>query len=63
MHTPHDFAELARIASAGGVEPSVAEVFPLTELHFAQARFQRKDFFGKLVVAPNDRDATRPIAR
>jgi hypothetical protein len=45
------------------VEPSVAEVFPLTELHFAQARFQRKDFFGKLVVAPNDRDATRPIAR
>jgi hypothetical protein len=45
------------------VEPSVAEVFPLTELHSAQARFQRKDFFGKLVVAPNGRDAIRSSAR
>ena len=63
MHTPNDFAELARIASAGGVEPSVAEVFPLTELHSAQARFQRKDFFGKLVVAPDGRDAIRTTAR
>ena len=53
MHTPNDFAELARIASAGGVKPVVADVFPLTELHSAQARFQRKDFFGKLVVAPD----------
>jgi NADPH:quinone reductase-like Zn-dependent oxidoreductase len=52
MHTPKDFAELARIASAGGVEPSVAEVFPLTQIRAAQARFERKDFFGKLVVAP-----------
>lgn len=52
MHTPDDFAELARVATVGGVEPQVAEVFPLTELHAAQRRFVAKDFVGKLVVIP-----------
>lgn len=53
MHTPRDFAELARIATAGGIRPHVAEVFPLAELGAAQQRFERKDFFGKLVVEPS----------
>lgn len=52
MHAPDDFAELARVASAGAVEPIVAEVFPLRDLHAAQGRFLRKDFTGKLVVEP-----------
>jgi NADPH:quinone reductase-like Zn-dependent oxidoreductase len=52
MHTPSDFAQLARIAVAGGVRPEVAEVFPLTDLHRAQERFLEKDFVGKLVVSP-----------
>ncbi|MEL6890128.1 MAG: zinc-binding dehydrogenase [Actinomycetota bacterium] len=52
MHTPRDVAELARIASVGGVDPSVDEIYPLTRLHDAQARFERKDFSGKLVVSP-----------
>ncbi len=53
MHTPVDFAELARIATEGGVAPRVAELYPLTELHAAQRRFVAKDFVGKLVVVPD----------
>lgn len=52
MHTPADFAELARVARDGGVAPLVAATFPLTELHEAQERFRRSDFVGKLVVEP-----------
>ncbi len=52
MHTPDDFAELARIASDGGVIPMVAAVYPLSEIAEAQARFVAKDFVGKLVVQP-----------
>ncbi len=54
MHTPDDFAELARVAGVGGVRPRVDEVFPLAELHAAQRRFESKSFVGKLVVAPHD---------
>jgi NADPH:quinone reductase-like Zn-dependent oxidoreductase len=53
MHSPSDFAELARIASVGGVRPHVHEVFPLERLHDAQRRFESKAFTGKLVVAPH----------
>jgi NADPH:quinone reductase-like Zn-dependent oxidoreductase len=59
MHTPGDFAELARIATDGGVRPHVAAVFPLTELPAAQQRFERKDFFGKLVVVPTGEHGVR----
>ncbi len=52
MHTPDDFAELAKIASGGGVSPMVAAVYPLSEIAEAQARFVAKDFVGKLVVQP-----------
>jgi len=61
MQTPGDFIELARIANDGGVDPVVAEVYPLTELAAAQARFVRKDFVGKLVVAPHGVDRARSI--
>jgi NADPH:quinone reductase-like Zn-dependent oxidoreductase len=53
MHTPQDFAELARIATAGGMSPHVDDVYPLTQFHEAQRRFEAKTFIGKLVVAPN----------
>ncbi len=52
MHTPDDFAELARIAIAGGVDPLVAATYPLAEITAAQARFLAKDFTGKLVLEP-----------
>lgn len=52
MHSRADFAELARIAVAGGVQPVVAETFPLTRVGDAQARFLAKDFVGKLVLTP-----------
>ncbi len=52
MHTPTDFAELAAIAVVGGVEPVVAETYPLTDIAAAQQRFGEKDFTGKLVLVP-----------
>jgi NADPH:quinone reductase-like Zn-dependent oxidoreductase len=52
MFTPDDFAELTRIAIAGGVQPLVAASFPLVDLPAAQERFTAKDFTGKIVVTP-----------
>ena len=52
MHTPSDFAELAQIAIAGSLAPVVAETYPLVEIAQAQARFEQKDFVGKLVLLP-----------
>ena len=63
MCTPDDYAELARIASAGGVDPHVAEVFDLEALAAAQARFAAKDFVGKLVVAPHGVDTANQRQR
>ena len=52
MHTRDGFAELATIAVAGGVEPVVAETYPLAEIAEAQRRFAAKDIVGKLVLEP-----------
>ncbi len=52
MHTPSDFADLAAIATAGGVEPLVDRIFPLSEITDAQAHFVAKAFVGKLVLDP-----------
>ncbi|MFK8025871.1 MAG: zinc-binding dehydrogenase [Ilumatobacter sp.] len=52
MHTPSDFRELARVANDGALQPTVAETFPLAEIHAAQRRFTEKDFVGKLVLEP-----------
>jgi NADPH:quinone reductase-like Zn-dependent oxidoreductase len=52
MHTPEIFAGVVELAISGSIRPRVAEVYPLTEIHDAQARFEQKDFVGKLVVVP-----------
>jgi len=52
MHTSAVFSRLAEIANAGGIEPLVAETYPLEEIAVAQERFGRGDFVGKLVLAP-----------
>lgn len=52
MHTPSHFAELAGIARRGGVDPIVAETYPLAEIGVGQQRFLDKDFVGKLVLIP-----------
>lgn len=52
MHTPAVFAQLADIAVAGGIAPLVAATYPLTAIAEAQARFNARDFVGKLVLEP-----------
>ena len=52
LHTPEQFAALVQAARDGSVLPSVAEEYPLAEIHAAQARFARGDFEGKLVIVP-----------
>jgi NADPH:quinone reductase-like Zn-dependent oxidoreductase len=46
------FAELASIAVGGGIEPLVADTYPLAEIAAAQERFVAGDFVGKLVLVP-----------
>ena len=52
MHTPAVFGRLAEIANGGGIEPMVAQTYPLGEIDAAQVRFGRGDFVGKLVLLP-----------
>jgi NADPH:quinone reductase-like Zn-dependent oxidoreductase len=52
MHTPAVFAQLAEIAIGGGIEPLVAETYPLAAIAAAQERFVTGDFVGKLVLVP-----------
>lgn len=52
MHTPRIFGRLAEIAVAGGVEPLVAQTYPLEAIAVAQERFVVGDFVGKLVLRP-----------
>ncbi|WP_114593907.1 zinc-binding dehydrogenase [Euzebya pacifica] len=52
LHTPEQFAALVQAARDASVLPSVAEEYPLAEIHAAQARFARGDFEGKLVIVP-----------
>ncbi|MFQ5529070.1 MAG: zinc-binding dehydrogenase, partial [Gemmatimonadota bacterium] len=54
MHTPAVFASLAQLARAGAVQPHIAATYPLREIAAAQARFERKDFVGKIVLLPQD---------
>ncbi|MEZ5374763.1 MAG: zinc-binding dehydrogenase [Microthrixaceae bacterium] len=53
MHTRDDFAQLARIATEGSLDPVVAQTYPLADLAAAQERFLAGDFVGKLVIEPN----------
>jgi NADPH:quinone reductase-like Zn-dependent oxidoreductase len=52
MHTPEIFAGVAELARTGAVHPRVAATYPLEEIAAAQARFEQKDFVGKLVLHP-----------
>lgn len=52
MHTRADFELLADLARSGDIHPIVAETYPLTAIADAQARFEAKDFVGKLVLIP-----------
>jgi len=52
MHTPELFADMVELARTGEVDPLVASTYPLTEIAAAQARFERKDFVGKLILLP-----------
>jgi len=54
MHTPELFADMVELARTGAVDPLVAATYPLTEIAAAQARFERKDFVGKLILLPAD---------
>lgn len=54
MHTPAVFASLAQLARTGAVQPHIAATYPLHEIAAAQARFELKDFVGKIVLLPQD---------
>ncbi|GAB3503592.1 alcohol dehydrogenase family protein [Amycolatopsis cihanbeyliensis] len=52
--THADFAGLLAYLEAGELRPLLAGSFPLRELAAAQEEFERKNFFGKLVVLPGE---------
>ncbi|WP_216212646.1 alcohol dehydrogenase family protein [Amycolatopsis aidingensis] len=52
--THADFARLLAHIEAGELRPLLAGSYPLAELATAQAEFERKNFFGKLVVLPGE---------
>jgi NADPH:quinone reductase-like Zn-dependent oxidoreductase len=43
---------LVRYIEGGRVKPLLAGTYPLSEIKRAQEDFQKKSFFGKLVVVP-----------
>ncbi|MGF1473633.1 MAG: alcohol dehydrogenase family protein [Rubrobacteraceae bacterium] len=53
--THGEFSDLVGYIEAGKVKPLLAGVYPLSEISRAQEDFEKKDFFGKLVLVP-DRD-------
>jgi len=52
MHTPEIFAGVVELARSGAVRPCVAATYDLASIREAQARFEQKDFVGKLVLIP-----------
>ncbi len=49
---PGVFGTLVRLIERGAIRPLVAETWPLTAIHEAQARFLKKDHIGKIVLSP-----------
>ncbi|RED47743.1 alcohol dehydrogenase family protein [Aestuariispira insulae] len=47
-----DFEAVVRHIETGALKPQVAQTFPLSQIREAQAAFQEKKFFGKLVLVP-----------
>ena len=54
MHTPEVFSGVVELARSGAVLPMIAGTYPLVRIHDAQARFERKDFVGKIVLLPGE---------
>lgn len=52
MGNRDEFAALVRHIESGRLKPLVSATYPLAELGQAQADFEQKTFFGKLVVIP-----------
>ena len=48
------FQKLVDYIQRGLLKPSVAKVFPLSQIKKAQPFFQSKNFFGKVVITPNE---------
>lgn len=52
MHTPRHFARLVDLARHGALRPPLAAVFPLGEIHRAQAAIRDPATLGKIVIDP-----------
>lgn len=50
--TREEFADLVSLLEEGKLKPLLAGTYPLSEIRRAQKDFERKDFFGKLVLVP-----------
>jgi NADPH:quinone reductase-like Zn-dependent oxidoreductase len=47
---PQVFADLVSLVNAGDVVPTIAETYPLDDIHAAQAAFERKAHVGNIVI-------------
>ena len=50
--THEEFSNLVNYIETGKIKPPLAGVYPLSEIKQAQEDFEKKDFFGKLVLVP-----------
>ncbi|TVR20720.1 MAG: Zn-dependent oxidoreductase [Anaerolineaceae bacterium] len=50
LGTAADFENLVNTIQAGQIKPLLAHTFPLAQLREAQQTFERKQFFGKIVI-------------
>lgn len=50
--THEEFAELVNLLERDELKPLLAGTYPLSEIRRAQEDFEKKDFFGKLVLVP-----------
>ncbi len=51
--THEEFSDLVGYIETGKIKPLLAGAYPLSEIRQAQEDFKKKDFFGKLVLVPN----------
>ena len=51
--THEEFSDLVGYIETGKIKPLLAGIYPLSEIRQAQEDFQRKNFFGKLVLVPD----------
>ena len=51
---PRHFEAVLDHIAAGRVKPVLAETYPLSQIRAAQEKFMSKDFFGNIVVLPQE---------